>query len=144
MHAPARFSKEWWAWIVSTGMTCGAVAVVALYWTGQVSSYQYILVFLIAGGLGDLVLALGLEAVAPTRVTVGPGERLRSNSPLRDRAKVVSEFSADGVGKVSVRGEIWSARCISLEEANLSPGQEVGIAGRDGLKLLIDISANDN
>ena len=107
-------------------------------WIGQLSAQQYIWVFLIASVLGDLALALGFEAIAPTKVTVRPGERAHNDSPLRDRAKVVSEFSADGVGKVSVRGEVWNARCMTLARKVPSPGEEVSIAGRDGLTLLVE------
>lgn len=143
MSVPARFSTAWWAWIASTGFTCGAVVVVVLYLTGELADIQYIWAFVIGATVGDLVLALCFEAVAPTHVTVGPGERIRNDSPLQHRAKVVSEFSADGTGKVSVRGEVWNARCTSLSAEGLSPGQQVSIIGRDGLTLLIDDGGSD-
>ncbi|MDJ0926839.1 MAG: NfeD family protein [Gammaproteobacteria bacterium] len=124
---------------MSAGFSCGAVATIVLYLVGALSETHYIWAFLIGAGIGDVVLALWFEAVAPTRVTVGPGERVHVSAPVRDRARVVSGFAADDAGKVRVRGEVWRARCLSWQGQQLSPGQEVRITGRDGLTLLIDI-----
>ena len=143
MNVPARFSKVWWAWVLSTGLACGAVVAIALYLLGELSDAQYIWAFVIGAAVGDLFVALGFEAMAPTHITVGPGERGHVNSPVKDRAKVVSDFSADGLGKVSVRGEVWNARCSSVDRTTLTAGQEVRVSGRDGLTLLIDGGASD-
>jgi len=143
MNIPARFSREWWALIVSVGFTCGAVSVLVLFLAGVLSSSSYFWAFVIGGAVGDIVMALVFEAVAPTHVTVGPGERLRSDSPLHERGRVVSDFTSDGMGKVRVRGEVWAARCLSVRGGSFVPGQEVRIAGREGLTLIVDLVTNE-
>jgi membrane protein implicated in regulation of membrane protease activity len=143
VNAPARFSKVWWAWLFSTGLSCGALVVIALYLLGGISNAQYVLAFLISAAAGELMVALIFEAMAPTRVTVGPGDRTHLNSPVKDRARVVSGFSAEGMGKVKVRGEVWDARCSSAHGSTLTAGREVRVSGRDGLTLLVGEDTGD-
>lgn len=63
--------------------------------------------------LGDLLLAVYMEAVAPTRVSVGPGETLRNSDVPAEEATVVADFDDAGRGRVSIRGETWRPLTMS-------------------------------
>ena len=70
-----RYSKLWWASILLSSVVVGSSSFAMLtlltdWSTGVVLAVSA--AFILAG---DLVLALMMQAVSPTRVTVGPGER---------------------------------------------------------------------
>ncbi len=122
---------------------CGGAVAVYLYATDRLTGVNLFWAYLIASFVGDLFLAIAFEIVAPTEITVGPGERQRKDSPLREKAKVVSGFSGSNRGKVMVRGEIWAARCITPDTEVLEKGEELEIMGREGLTLLVAADARE-
>ena len=87
--------------------------------------------------IGDLLMALSFEAIAPEKITLGPGERYKRTDDLKEKASVVSGFSSSSEGKVRVRGELWSARHYVGREISLYSGQMVRVIDREGLVLLI-------
>jgi membrane protein implicated in regulation of membrane protease activity len=89
------------------------------------------------GFVGDIVTALSMQAVAPTKVDIGPGEKSFSADSPSERAVVVSGFDDSGDGKVSIRGETWRAVHLSDISGPLTKGTTVEVVGRTGLTLEI-------
>ena len=85
---------------------------------------------------GDLVLALLMEAVSPTRVTLGPGDRRRSGDSPGELGLVMASFEG-GSGKVSIRGEQWRARQSPGCSRRLDAGTPVRVLEREGLTLVV-------
>lgn len=87
--------------------------------------------------LGDLLVALCYEALAPTQVVVTAGERDSKHDLSREIGVAIDGFENSMIGRVRVRGELWRARHV--EEAGPLPqrGDEVHILARDGLMLLV-------
>ena len=131
-----RYSRLWWSSILlSSGVTGGASFVSLSLLTG------WPLLTIIAASvalvlMGDVVLALMMQAISPTDVKIGPGERLRRTDPPRDVGTVVDNF-ADGRGRVAIRGEIWHARRPTDSILQLEAGAVVQVLGREGLTLLV-------
>jgi membrane protein implicated in regulation of membrane protease activity len=132
---PGRFSREWWLTILVVTVGIGAAAFLLLR-DRVLDPTDLILYCLGISFLGDVVTALSMEAVVPTRVTIGPGDRqLRDDLPT-ELALVLSEFDGAGVGRVRIRGETWQARGSS---AGFRPtmGSRVRVINRDGLTLIV-------
>lgn len=87
--------------------------------------------------LGDLVVALVYEAVAPTRVVIGPGDRLASHDPLHEPAVAIDGFEQSPHGRVRVRGEVWLARHVTVQVDGLRRGERVRVIAREGLLLVV-------
>lgn len=143
MRIPTRFSRAWWYWLAAAAMIGGAAACFIYFSTVAFPSLGWLSVFLVGSFVGDVVLAIGMEAVAPSRVVIGPGDRVFDSSPVNIRAEVVSAFSASGSGRVIIRGEVWNARFAGEIRSAVLAGEEVLVKGRDGLTLLVDLIGND-
>ncbi|MCC5886056.1 MAG: hypothetical protein JJT88_06430 [Gammaproteobacteria bacterium] len=87
--------------------------------------------------LGDLVVALCFEALAPTRVVVTAGERDGRDDLSREIGVAFDGFEGSLLGRVRVRGELWRARHVADGEASPRRGDQVHILARDGLMLLV-------
>ena len=107
------------------------------------SGINFILLVVAVSFVGDLALALSFEAIAPTRVIIGPGDRVQRGSAVKETASIISGFENSAEGKVTVRGEIWAARCVSADSYSLAVGENVRVLGREGLTLLIAGRADD-
>lgn len=90
--------------------------------------------------VGDIALALIMQAVSPTRVTLGPGDR-RHNAELPRELGIVATNFRDRCGLVSIRGETWQARQASGCSERLEAGGAVSIVEREGLTLIVAASA---
>lgn len=87
--------------------------------------------------LGDLAMAVSMQAVAPTRVDIGPGEKsFGADRPL-EKATVISGFDASARGMVSIRGESWQAVRAADDEGAMPEGSVVRICERRGLTLVV-------
>ncbi len=138
IRVPKRFTPDWWLWMSTGVFLFGGAAAGALYWLDIFSDLRILLVVFIAGSVaGDVILALAFEAVAPSAVTLGPGERATSSDELTELGTVVSGFDASPVGKIRIRGEIWRARCGQNSSLTLERGVRVRVLEREGLTLLI-------
>jgi membrane protein implicated in regulation of membrane protease activity len=134
---PLRFSHRWWLIIGATTLVVGAVAYLGLqYWTA-LALEQLILYWLIITFVGDVITAVSMEAVAPTRVTIGPGDRQFDIDDPAELAVVVVGFDDARWGRVRIRGETWRARQAECDRARLESGTEVRIVDRDGLTLVV-------
>lgn len=141
MEIPARYSPKWWFWLTTAATVIGVSTMVILYVSGIVTDpVPLIVIALAVSVLGDLVMAVALETLAPTRIMLGPGERQRHADAMSAVAEVVSGFDNSPVGKVRVRGELWSARSGTGSPLGLARGQQVKVLGRDGLSLLVCVA----
>jgi len=132
-----RFSTSWWISLASASCVFGLVTYLALRFMGLVDDDRLVLYMLIGVGLGDVLVALSFEVTAPTRVTLGPGDRRLASSELEATAEVVSGFEESAEGRVQVRGETWKARMADGQPATLRPGSPVKVVDREALTLLV-------
>jgi membrane protein implicated in regulation of membrane protease activity len=78
---------------------------------------------------GDIVTLIAMQRLAPTRITVGPGEGPEA------RGKALTDFES-GSGRVSLRGESWEAHCDCAEP--IRAGTTVRVIARSGLTLRVE------
>ena len=134
---PLRFSHRWWLIIGATTLVIGAAAYLGLqYWT-TLALEQLIFYWLIITFVGDVITAVSMEAVAPTRVTIGPGDRQFDTDDPAELAVVVFGFDDAGEGRVRIRGETWRARQAKDDTTRLGSGAAVRVVDRDGLTLVV-------
>jgi len=97
-----------------------------------------LLVALIAVALiCEMLMAIEMEATAPSKIDIGPGEKgLVSDTPS-ETATVISGFDSSGRGQVSIRGETWQAIRESDESGLLPIGSAVRVVERKGLTLIV-------
>ena len=86
--------------------------------------------------VGDIALALFMQAVSPTHVTLGPGDR-RHNTELPKELGTVATNFENRRGRVSVRGETWRARQAVSCSGRLEAGVAVRVVEREGLTLVV-------
>ena len=89
-----------------------------------------------------LAIAAWMERLAPTRVSIGPGERQTDSEIAAEKAIVDSGFEASPAGRVSVRGESWAAIRSPDDTEVLSAGMAVSVVDRIGLNLVVSASRN--
>lgn len=92
--------------------------------------------------LGDVVMAISMEAVAPTKVDIGPGEKNLVTDMPSESATVISGFDTSPQGQVLVRGEIWRAIRATEDSGILSKGTSARVVDRKGLTLIISAKAS--
>jgi membrane protein implicated in regulation of membrane protease activity len=141
---PKRFSQDWWLCLAVSTLVIAVLVGLFLHNREQFSPGSLALWIVGASALGDILLALYFEARAPSTVVIGPGDRKDNDSTLIEEATVVSGFAGDRSGKVTVRGEIWTAAYAFEETACIRSGDRVRIVGRAGLTLMVSSSANDS
>lgn len=127
----------WWVWAGSCGTGLGLAAVALLWILGYISDADVLVWCLVSIVLGDVVTVVAFEYLAPTEITVSPGEKEERHSELRLTATVVSGFAGATTGYVNVKGESWAARLAAGSPDTVVPGSNVRIAGRDGLTLRV-------
>lgn len=142
LAAPIRFSFGWWLVIAATTTAVGVLAVALLVLLTELRLWQLLLVWAGITVLGDVVMAIAMEASAPVRVIVGPGDRRFDADDFREAAVVVSGFGNASSGAVRVRGETWRARRAETDRTALEPGVKVRILRRDGLTLVVSGEAS--
>ena len=85
---------------------------------------------------GDIALAFVMQAISPTRVTLGPGDR-RHNAEIPGELGLVETNFRNRHGRVSIRGETWQARQALGCRVRLKAGGAVRVVERDGLTLIV-------
>lgn len=125
-----RWSLPWW--LVMAGMTgsLGTASAATLWWFNLLRDGQAIAMALGVIIVGDVLAAIGLGLIAPTRIMLRPGER----GPAT--ATVAAGFTDSRHGRVRIHGENWPAR-LADGAAVPPPGGLVPVVGRDGLVLII-------
>lgn len=131
-----RYSSLWWASILLSSVVTGggSFALLSLLTSLSMESVVAISAALIL--VGDIVLALLMEKVSPTRVFLGPGDRRVRDELPRELGTVIGDFS-NRAGCVSVRGERWQARQDADCGQRLQAGSPVRILERQGLTLVV-------
>jgi membrane protein implicated in regulation of membrane protease activity len=132
---PRRFSRDWWLTLIVVTVAVSAVVFFLLRDRG-LGAGEVVLYCLAFSLLGDVVTAVSMEAVAPTRLMIGPGDRRLNDDLPSELALVVSEFDDAGVGQVRIRGETWRAKSTD-SEFRPARGSRVRVVNRDGLTLIV-------
>ena len=131
-----RYSGLWWASILLSSVVTGGGSFLLLSLSTGLPIEIVITVSVVLILVGDVILALLMEAVSPTRVTLGPGDRRRRSEPPAELGTVLADFE-DGSGSVSIRGEQWRARQTSGCSGQLNAGAAVRVLEREGLTLVV-------
>ena len=131
-----RYSSLWWASILLSSVVTGGSSFLLLILLTELSIEIVIAVSVALILAGDITLALLMEAVSPTRVTLGPGDRRRKSDSPGELGTVTASFES-GSGKVSIRGEQWHARQSTSCASRLDSGTPVRVLEREGLTLVV-------
>lgn len=131
-----RFSRLWWASILLSSIVTGGGSFVLLTLLTELSVAATVKVSVASVLVGDIVLALLMESVSPTRVLLGPGERRSRSDPLQEIGTAIGDFE-NGAGCVSIRGERWRALQASGCAQRLKSGASVRVLERQGLTLIV-------
>ncbi len=131
-----RYSSLWWASILLSSVVTGggSFALLSLFTELPIETTVAISLALVLAG--DLLLAKFWEAVSPTRVTLGPGDRRTKTDLPRELGMVIDDFE-DGQGSVAIRGERWRARQATGCDRQLRSEETVRVLERDGLALVV-------
>ena len=142
-HAPERYSPEWWLWITSATSFFAVLSFAGLYYLDIFTNIRVLIGAAILVSLaGDLLVATAFEAIAPSKISLAPGERTRNDQEASAEGVVESGFKSSAIGRVSTRGELWDARHHAGQPVELVRGDKIKIVGRDGLTLLVDDPEN--
>ncbi len=140
---PKRFTAEWWEWIGVASLIIAASSALLLQTLDLLSREYGFWVILVCVAIGDLLVAFSFEAVAPSEVTIGPGEKIWKDSELRDVGEIVAGFDNVSEGRIRVCGEEWSAELSEDHSNTLQLGDKVEIVGRNGLTLAVRALKHD-
>ena len=127
----------WWWLVLPTSLVVGAPAFFLL---GQFTGLELlgrIAVALAVTFAVDFAIAASMESLAPTRLNIGPGEKVLETDVPAEQAIVISGFEASRRGKVSIRGETWKATRLAGDSGVLSEGMPVRVVDRNGLELIV-------
>ena len=131
-----RYSKYWWAAVLLSSVVTGGGAFLLLLLLTDLSIEMAVKISVGLVLVGDIVLAVIMQAISPTHVKLGPGERFHDNESPRDLGIVKTAFE-DGKGKISIRGETWHARQSGQCDAPRDIGESVRVIEREGLTLVV-------
>jgi membrane protein implicated in regulation of membrane protease activity len=131
-----RYSGLWWASILLSSVVTGGGSFLLLSLLTELPVEIVIAASVALILAGDVTLALLMEAVSPTRVTLGPGDRRHSDESPGELGTVTAGF-IDRSGKVSIRGEQWRARQSPGCDRRLDAGTPVRVLEREGLTLVV-------
>lgn len=132
-----RYSILWWSIILPTSVIVGLPT---FFLVGHFTDWEIperAAVALIATLAADLLIVVSMEAVAPTKVNIGPGEKALQSEALAEKAIIVTGFDSSPYGRVSIRGETWLATRLPDDTEVLSAGMSVRVVNRDGLNLIV-------
>ena len=138
-----RYSILWWWLVLPTSVVVG---VPAFLLAGQFTSLGFpgrIAVAVVVTFAADFAIAALMESVAPTRLNIGPGEKVLKSDIPAEQATVISGFNASARGKVSIRGESWTATRLAGDSGALSEGMLVRVVDRNGLELIVASNARE-
>ena len=131
-----RYSRLWWASILLSSVVTGGGSLLLITMLTDLPLETTVKVSAVLVLLGDIVLALWMETISPTRILIGPGDRrLRGDAP-RELGTVIGDFE-NGSGNVSVRGECWQAIQDPGCKRRLKAESQVRVLERRGLTLVV-------
>lgn len=138
-----RYSILWWWLILPTSVVIGLPA---FFLAGHFTGLEFmgrVAVAMLATFAVDFAIAAAMEAVAPTRLNIGPGEKVLDADIPAEQATVICGFDASPHGKVSVRGETWMAIRLAGDSAVWSAGMRVRVVDRNGLQLIVSSNSRE-
>ena len=131
-----RYSGLWWASILLSSAVTGGGSFMLLTLLTELPIETVVKISLALVLVGDVVLALVMEAVSPTHVTLGPGDRRCAADRPTELGVALGDFD-DGYGSVSIRGERWRARQAPGSSRPPRAGAAVRVLEREGLTLVV-------
>jgi membrane protein implicated in regulation of membrane protease activity len=135
-----RYSLMWWSVVLPTSVVVGGSTFLLGGFLTDWGILERVVAAVVLTVVADLAIAAWIQSVAPTKVHIGPGEKLHDSELLSEKAKVIGGFDSSPHGRVLVRGETWRATRAPDDAASMSIGMDVNIVARDGLTLVV--SAN--
>ena len=132
-----RYSTAWWLAILPTTLVVGVPVFLLLGYQTDWSTAVRIGAALTSALVVDVATAAWMERIAPTKVRIGPGERKTDTENASEEAIVLSGFEGSAAGRVSVRGESWSAVRCPNDTEDLAAGMTVSVVDRVGLNLVV-------
>lgn len=135
-----RYSVVWWLVVLPTSVIVGGSTFLLTGFLTEWSTLQQLAAALTLTIAADLAIAMRIQALAPSKVSIGPGERALKSDLPSETAVVVDGFVSSTQGVVTVRGETWRATSAPGVVVQLTKGMDVNVVARDGLTLVV--SAN--
>ena len=132
-----RYSFTWWLVILPTSVTVGGTTILLTSNFTDWGVMALVAVAVVSTFLADLAIAASMEAIAPTKVSIGPGEKHLDSDLASEKATITSGFDSISHGQVSVRGESWLAIRAPDDTGTLTTGMSVNVVDRDGLTLVV-------
>ena len=132
-----RYSRIWWLSILLSSAVTGGGSFVLLTLLTALPFEKILAISVLLVLIGDVVLALSMEAIAPTHVKVGPGDRRLDAELPSEPAFALTDFDESGRGQVSARGETWQAQQSGDARDRIAAGDRVQIVCRDSLTLIV-------
>lgn len=132
-----RYSLTWWLVVLPTSVIVGGSTFLLAGWLTEWGTLQRVVAALSLTVVADVAVALRIQALAPSKVEIGPGERVLKSDLPSETATVVDGFGSSSQGLVIVRGETWRATRAADDEVRLCEGMDVNVVARDGLMLVI-------
>ncbi len=131
-----RYSRYWWAAVLLSSVVTGGGTFLLLMLLTDLSVERALKISVALVLIGDVILAIIMQAISPTHVKLGPGERWHDEESPKDVGVVKTRFE-NGRGKISIRGETWHARQGEESEEELEIGASVRVIEREGLTLVV-------
>lgn len=138
MNPRRRFPLQWWLTMASATLIFVSATLLIAHLLGGREGPPLFLWVLAVTLIGDVIVALCYEAIAPTSVVVTAGERDSRHDTSRELGVAWEDFAESRLGRVRVRGELWRARQITEEPLRPRRGEPVRILAREGLILLVE------
>lgn len=132
-----RYSRLWWASILLSSVVTGGGSLLLMTLLTDLPLETTVKVSAALVLVGDIVLALWMETVSPTRILVGPGDRRLKDDGPRELGTVIGDFE-NGSGSVSIRGECWRAIQVPGCTRRLEAESRVRVVERRGLTLVVE------
>lgn len=131
------YSVLWWLAIIAIAGIVGGLSFLLLKLLFSWDDPRLLVALIAVGLLCELLMAIEMQATAPSKIDIGPGEKgLVSDTPS-ETATVISGFDSLARGQVSIRGETWQA-VRAPEDLGLLPiGSAVQVLERKGLTLVV-------
>ena len=132
-----RFSITWWLVILPTSLIAAGTTILIAALLSDWNVYQLAAAGALTAFLADLAVAVSMEAIAPTKVNIGPGEKQLDSEIPAEKATVLCGFDTSPYGRVRVRGETWQATRPDDDMGVIAAGMVVSVVDRDGLTLVV-------
>ncbi len=132
-----RYSPIWWLVVLPTSVIVGGTTFLLSGYLTDWSFLERVFAAFFLTFAADVTIAAFNQTLAPTKVSIGPGERAMNSELSAETARVVAGFNASVDGRVSVRGEIWRATRIPGDTVRLTTGMDVNVVARHGLTLVV-------